>query len=120
MASNMLKQALPLAEPQAPLVGTGEERAVMLAAGHNLLADQHCVVVRADAAQVVVYCPCADAYKAYLVPEPTRSNQGVCRRLRVVVEPNQVLKAGDVVAECQSSDNGEMSLGANLLVAFMC
>ncbi len=56
----------------------------------------------------------------YVIPKPSKTNQDSCLRLRPVVNSLQLVRKGEVLAECQSSDNGEMSLGANLSVAFMC
>lgn len=120
MAANMHKQAVPLLTPQAPLVGTGMESAVMRAANHNIVASSNCAVVRMDANEVVVFEFQTTSFKVYGIPEVKRSNQNMCDRIRVVVKPRQMLAAGDVIGECQSSAKGEMSLGANLTVAFMC
>ncbi len=120
MASNMQKQAVPLLTPQPPLVGTGMEGEVIAATRHNVTVSSSCVVASVDANQVVVFEPRAGAYKVYKIPDTKRTNQNMCSRTRVVVRPRQVLMSGDIIAECQSSANGEMSLGANLIVAFMC
>ncbi|WGS83443.1 MAG: hypothetical protein P3M73_00065 [Candidatus Hodgkinia cicadicola] len=119
MAANMLKQAIPLIAPMAPIVGTGLERDVMKCCGHNLVAETNSVVVYADATKVVVYQFGLGKYKTYEL-EPTRfTNQGTCFRHRVSVMPGQLLKPNDVIADCQSSSQSEVALGANLLVAFM-
>ncbi len=120
MAANMQKQAVPLLVPQPPLVGTGMESEVIAAARHNIVVSSSCVVASVDAKQVVVFEPRIGAYKTYRIPDAKCTNQNMCARTRVVVKSRQVLESGDIIAECQSSANGEMSLGANLVVAFMC
>ncbi|MFP3038288.1 MAG: hypothetical protein ACKFI0_00070 [Candidatus Hodgkinia cicadicola] len=120
MAANMQKQAVPLLTPQPPLVGTGMESAVMRATNHNIVATSSCAVVSMNANNVVVFEFRTKAFKTYEIPETKRSNQNTCIRTRIVVKPRQMLAAGDVIGECQSSAKGEMSLGVNLTVAFMC
>ncbi|MFP3039809.1 MAG: hypothetical protein ACKESB_03705, partial [Candidatus Hodgkinia cicadicola] len=120
MAANMQKQAVPLLTPQPPLVGTGMESAVMKATNHNIVADSNCIVVSMDANKVVVFDFRTKKLKMYEMPKTKCTNQNTCSRTRVVVKPRQILAAGDVIGECQSSAKGEMSLGVNLTVAFMC
>ncbi|PIM96883.1 DNA-directed RNA polymerase subunit beta [Candidatus Hodgkinia cicadicola] len=120
MAANMLKQAIPPLNPSPPLVGTGEEYSVMRDTGHNVVACNSGRVIKADSKRIIVYESKDRKRRVYILPQPTKSNQEMCQRLRTVVNPGQTLEQGDVIAECQSSCNGEMSLGANLLVAFMC
>ncbi|XXM93593.1 hypothetical protein AAHH87_00500 [Candidatus Hodgkinia cicadicola] len=119
MAANMLKQAIPLVEPMAPIVGTGLERDVMRCCGHNLVAETSSVVIYADANKVATYQFGLGKYKTYELEATRSTNQGTCFRHRVAVMPGQLLKPNDVVAECQSSSHSEVALGANLLVAFM-
>ncbi len=120
MAANMQKQAIPLAIPQAPLIGSGLEYDIMKNTYHNIIARKMSIVISVDTIKIVVYEITLNKYKVYLLPQPSKSNQGTCLKLRPVVYPCQIVHYGDVLAECQSSDNGEMSLGANILVAFMC
>ncbi|PIM96953.1 DNA-directed RNA polymerase subunit beta [Candidatus Hodgkinia cicadicola] len=120
MAVNMLKQAIPPLNPRPPLVGTGEEHGVMESTNHNVVACNNCVVIGVDSNRVSVFEPNRNKYRAYVIPKPKGSNQETCLRLRMSVYPNQVLEKGDVIADCQSSCDGEMSLGVNLLATFMC
>ncbi len=120
MAANMQKQAVPLVTPQPPLVGTGMEGEVMTATRHNIVVSSSCVTESVSADQVVVFEFQTGAYKTYKIPDARCTNQNMCARTRVVVKQRQVLQSGDIIAECQSSAKGEMSLGANLTVAFMC
>ncbi|MGP1911241.1 MAG: hypothetical protein ACTS4T_00220 [Candidatus Hodgkinia cicadicola] len=120
MAANMYKQAVPLANPSPPLIGTGYENAAIIATQHNILATSECSVISTNSNEIVVYDTIAKIYKKYDLPTARRTNQDTCFRLRSVVKLGQLLKPGDAIAECQSSSNNEMSLGANLTVAFMC
>ncbi len=120
MAANMLKQAIPLIRPQAPLVGTGNEYWTMMDTCHNIVAHFNGIVVNVDSISILLYNVSDNTYKTYLLHKFDESNQGVYVRLRPVVNLFQVVKRGDVLAECQSSVNGKISLGANLLVAFIC
>ncbi|MGP1918129.1 MAG: hypothetical protein ACTS4U_00215 [Candidatus Hodgkinia cicadicola] len=120
MAANMYKQAVPLLNPSPPLVGTGYENAAMIATRHNVLATSDCYVVSTSSSEIVVYDTIAKINKTYNLPPVRRTNQDTCFRLRSVVKSGQLLKSGDAIAECQSSSGNEMSLGANLTVAFMC
>ena len=120
MAANMLKQAIPPLNPRPPLVGTGEEYNVMRDTGHNVVARNDGTVISVNSKRIIVYEPIDQKQRVYLLPQVEKSNQEMCQRIRAVVNLGQTLKQGDVIAECQSSCNGEMSLGVNLLAAFMC
>ncbi|PIM95215.1 DNA-directed RNA polymerase subunit beta [Candidatus Hodgkinia cicadicola] len=120
MAANMLKQAIPLLFPQAPLVGTGEELTTMRASNQNIVSKSESIVYSVDSKKVIVYNPTTYYYRIYKLLKSIKTNQGMCFRLRAVVNPGQVLKSGSVIAECQSSCDEEMSLGVNLMAAFMC
>ncbi|PIM95245.1 DNA-directed RNA polymerase subunit beta [Candidatus Hodgkinia cicadicola] len=120
MAANMLKQAIPPLNPRPPLVGTGEEYNVMRDTGHNVVARNDGTVISVNSKRIIVYEPMDRKQRVYLLPQVEKSNQEMCQRIRTVVNLGQTLRQGDVIAECQSSCNGEMSLGVNLLAAFMC
>ncbi|MFP3038939.1 MAG: hypothetical protein ACKEQK_00245 [Candidatus Hodgkinia cicadicola] len=120
MAANMLKQAVPLLSPTPPLIGTGYEALAIRATSHNITTPTEAIVVSIGTDEVVVYEPLTKTNKVYHLPDIERTNQDTCFRLRCVVEPGQILKAGDAIAECQSSSSNELSLGVNLMVAFMC
>ncbi len=120
MATNMLKQAIPLTHPQPPLIGTGLESSVMAATNDNITAKCTSVVMEVDGTKVTTYNPVTMEYYSYPIPDTTSRGQNGCERFRSVVKVGQIIKQGDVVAECQSSSDGEMSLGVNLLAAIMC
>ncbi|MGP1927331.1 MAG: hypothetical protein ACTS80_02085 [Candidatus Hodgkinia cicadicola] len=119
-ASNMYKQAVPLLTPTPPIVGTGLERTIMAQTKQNITAVEPSVVLSSNSSEVLVYQMSSNSYKKYIIPIPSGSNQNTCQRLRSVVRPEQILNQDDIVAECQSSAQGETSLGCNLFVAFVC
>ncbi len=88
--------------------------------GHNVIARNDETVINVNSKRIVVYEPRNQKQRVYFITQSDKSNQEMCQRIRVVVNPKQVIKQGDVISECQSNCNEEMSLGANLLAAFMC
>jgi DNA-directed RNA polymerase subunit beta len=128
MGSNMMRQAVPLMRPVAPIVGTGLEKSV---------AEDSRVLMRAEADGVVEFVDSdlihikyamdemdqlvsfeADV-KIYDIPKFKRTNQGTCMNLKPIVEKGQHVKAGQILVEGYSTDNGELALGQNMKVAFM-
>ncbi|XXN19697.1 MAG: hypothetical protein AAJB65_00565 [Candidatus Hodgkinia cicadicola] len=119
MAANMQKQAVPLIKPVPPVVGTGLERVIIEHTHHNVCAVNNSLIVYADANKIVAYEHELGVYRAYELSRPWCTNQGSCFRVRTVVQPGQLVGSGQDIAECQSSAQSEISLGTNLLVAFM-
>ncbi|XXM90088.1 hypothetical protein AADW59_00630 [Candidatus Hodgkinia cicadicola] len=119
MAANMQKQAVPLINPAAPLVGTGLESVVIRYADHNVPSASNALIVYSDAFKIVAYEYEFDSYRVYEVPMFWRTNQNSCFRNRAVVYPGQLVASGQHIVECQCSARSEIALGANLLVAFM-
>ncbi|MEX0919943.1 MAG: DNA-directed RNA polymerase subunit beta [Candidatus Saccharimonadales bacterium] len=116
--SNQQRQAVPLINPQAPVVGTGLESAVAINSGHIITAEHAGVVRSATAAEIVVdYTD--KIQKTYKLNTFMRSNEGTAITHRVAVESGQRVKKGDLLADGMSTDQGELALGANLLVGFM-
>lgn len=118
VGSNQQKQAVPLVRPQAPIIGTGLETAVAQNSGQVVYAEEAGEVAKASADEVVVN------YKklkkiTYKPLHFVRSNEGTCINQRVVVSSGQKVKAGDVLIEGMSIENGELALGRDLRVAFM-
>jgi DNA-directed RNA polymerase subunit beta len=117
MGSNQQRQAVPLIQPSAPIVGTGLEDAAARNTGQMLLAEADGEVVKATGDEVVV------KYKEGAVSyEPQhfiRSNEGTSINQKVVVNTGDKVKAGDVLIEGMSIQNGELALGKDLIVAFM-
>jgi len=119
MGSNMQRQAVPLVHPEAPLVATGMEAKVAQDSGHVLLSPVAGVVVRATAEEVVVR---DDQGRDHPLPlrKYERTNQSTCLDQRPIVRSGQRVGVGTPLADSSSTDHGELALGQNVLVAFMC
>jgi DNA-directed RNA polymerase subunit beta len=118
MGSNMQRQAVPLLKTDAPLVGTGMELRAALDTGDVLIANTDGTVDFVDATRIVV-ATADGGREEYEVQKFMRSNQGTLIHQKPRVKPGATVKAGDVLADGSASDNGEMALGKNLMVAFM-
>ncbi|HET7385638.1 MAG TPA: DNA-directed RNA polymerase subunit beta [Nocardioidaceae bacterium] len=118
MGANMQRQAVPLIKSDAPLVGTGMEFRAAVDAGDVVTAKQAGVVteVSADAVEVMHD---DGTYATYRMQKFSRSNQGTCINQRPLVDEGQRLEVGSPIADGPCTDEGEMALGTNLLVAFM-
>jgi len=128
MGSNMQRQAVPLLQPEAPLVGTGMEHIVARDSGAVVLAKRMGVVEYVSADRIVVRAesrskkadPVQDLpLDIYNLTKYQRSNQNTCINQRPIVRKGQRLQAGEVIADGPSTDQGELALGRNVLVAFM-
>jgi DNA-directed RNA polymerase subunit beta len=118
MGANMQKQAVALVQPQAPVVGTGMESVVARDSGQVVLAETDGVVDKATADEIAVTYKNGDT-KSYSLQKFVRSNQGNTINQRTVVAAGDEFKKGDVLADGMSTENGELALGQNVLVAFM-
>ena len=125
MGSNMQRQAVPTLRSEAPLVGTGMERAVAVDSGVTVIAKRGGMVDSVDASRIVVRVndeetdasePGVDIYN---LTKYTRSNQNTCINQRPLVKEGDKIAKGDVLADGPSTNMGELALGQNLLVAFM-
>ncbi|GGL68699.1 DNA-directed RNA polymerase subunit beta [Wenxinia marina] len=124
MGSNMQKQAVPLLQAEAPLVGTGMERKVAEDSGAAIMAKRAGVIDQVDAARIVVRAtedlevgdPGVDIYR---MRKFQRSNQNTCINQRPLVKVGDLVSKGEVIADGPSTDMGELALGKNVLVAFM-
>ncbi len=119
MGSNMQRQAVPLLHAEAPLVGTGVEARAAEDSGDVILCGQNGEVVEVTGDYIVVKEAGANKKHTYPLRKFTRSNQGTCINQRVLVAEGDTVKKGKVLADGPSTDNGELALGRNLLVAFM-
>jgi len=117
MGANMQRQAVPLLVRQAPLVGTGLEYRAAVDSGDVVIALRAGTVVDVDADKITVEAK--DGRDDYTLTKFMRSNQGTLIHHKPVVRLGDKVKAGEVLADGSSTDNGELALGANLLVAFM-
>jgi len=125
MGSNMQRQAVPLLQPEAPLVGTGMEGITAIDSGAVVVAKRAGMVEYVDAQRIVVR---ADADIAggvdsgadiYTLIKFKRSNQNTCINQQPRVRPGQAVEKGDVLADGPATQGGELALGRNILVAFM-
>jgi DNA-directed RNA polymerase subunit beta len=118
MGSNMQRQSVPLLRSEAPLVGTGMEYRAATDAGDVIVAEKAGVVEESSADSITVMND-DGTRTTYLVAKFRRSNQGTCFNQKPVAREGQRVEAGQVIADGPCTDNGEMALGRNLLVAFM-
>ncbi|MGW2251909.1 DNA-directed RNA polymerase subunit beta [Kitasatospora sp. NPDC001660] len=118
MGSNMMRQAVPLLKSEAPLVGTGMEYRCAVDAADVITADKAGVVQEVSADYVTVAND-DGTYTTYRAAKFTRSNQGTSFNQKVLVDEGARVEAGQVLADGPCTDEGEMALGKNLLVAFM-
>ncbi len=128
MGSNMMRQAVPLMRSEAPIVGTGIEKQLAEDSRTQLVAEGDGVIDYVDAATIkILYDRTEDeefvsfdpALKEYKVPKFQRTNQNMTIDLRPICEKGQRVKKGDILTEGYSTENGELALGKNLLVAYM-
>ncbi len=120
MGSNMQRQAVPLLEPEAPIVGTGMEERAARDSGQVVVARRPGTVLSVTADLVKVE-PDGDGVSLdeYRVDKFVRSNQGTCINQRPIVDVGMRVEAGQVLADSSSTDRGELALGRNILAAFM-
>ena len=128
MGSNMMRQAVPLLNPEVPIVGTGLERRVALDSRAMLRAEGTGVVEYADALKIVIRYDRTDAerlvsfdsdVKTYMLEKFRRTNQNSCINQKPIVRKGQKVEKGDVLTEGYATSQGELALGRNMLVAFM-
>jgi DNA-directed RNA polymerase subunit beta len=128
MGSNMQRQAVPLLEPEAPLVGTGMEHIVARDSGAVVVAKRPGVVESVSADRLVIRAetrgkkadPVQDLpLDIYKLTKYQRSNQNTCINQKPLVRKGQRIVAGEVIADGPGTDQGELALGRNVLVAFM-
>jgi DNA-directed RNA polymerase subunit beta len=118
MGANMQRQAVPLLRAEAPYIGTGIESRAARDAADMVLAAEDGTVLEVDGKSIVVEYRKAGRV-THRLHKFERSNQDTCINQKPRVATGQKVKAGDVLAEGPSTDNGELALGKNLLVAFM-
>src|SRR5436853_466944 len=128
MGSNMQRQAVPLLQPEAPLVGIGMEHVVSRDSGAVIVAKRPGVVEYVSADRVVVRAesrskktdPVQDLpLDIYNLTKYRRSNQNTCINQKPIVRKGQRVAVGEVIADGPGTDQGELALGRNVLVAFM-
>jgi DNA-directed RNA polymerase subunit beta len=124
MGSNMQRQAVPLLQPEAPLVGTGLEDVVARDSGSAISARRTGTVDQIDATRIVIRAteeadPTKPGIDIYRLKKFQRSNQSTCINQRPLVKVGDKVQKGDIIADGPSTDLGELALGKNALVAFM-
>jgi DNA-directed RNA polymerase subunit beta len=119
MGANMQRQAVPLLRPQAPIIGTGMEYRAAKDSGGCVLADEPGEVTMVDARQIMVRGDESGIEKVYELLKFTRSNAGTCINQSPIVTIGERVLRGQILADGPSSEQGEMALGQNILVAFM-
>ncbi|HOY83147.1 MAG TPA: DNA-directed RNA polymerase subunit beta, partial [Rhodoglobus sp.] len=118
MGANMQRQAVPLLRSESPLVGTGMEGFAAIDAGDVVTADKAGVVSEVSADVVTIQLD-EGGTQDYFLRKFDRSNQGTSYNNRVIVSAGDRVEAGQVIADGPATENGELALGKNLLVAFM-
>ncbi len=117
MGSNMQRQAVPLLRSEAPLVGTGMEYRAAVDSGAVVVARRDGVVESVSGDEIVVRTD--RGRDVYRLIKFQRSNQGTCINQVPIVRTGDTVRAGDVIADGPCTDQGELALGRNVLVAFM-
>ena len=128
MGSNMQRQAVPLLRAESPIVGTGLEGRIARDSRANIVAESNGVIEFSDATRIVVRYDLdsedadvafEDPVKTYHLTKFRRTNQDTCINQKPIVQVGQRVKKGTVLTDGFSTDNGELALGKNVLVAFM-
>jgi DNA-directed RNA polymerase subunit beta len=119
MGSNMQRQAVPLLNADAPLVGTGVEARAATDSGDVIVTPIAGEVVEVTGDQIVVKASSDNKKHSFELRKFERSNQGTSINQKPIVKEGQKVRAGEVIADGPSTDLGELALGRNLLVAFM-
>lgn len=118
MGSNMQRQAVPLLRPDAPIVGTGMEYLAARDSGQVVIAKSSGDVISATGDRIIIEE--SDGYiREYPLRKFMRSNQDTCINQRPSTLRGQQVRAGEIIADSSSTDNGELALGQNVLVAYM-
>ncbi|MDA3816887.1 MAG: DNA-directed RNA polymerase subunit beta [Prolixibacteraceae bacterium] len=128
MGSNMMRQALPITNPEAPIVGTGLEERVVTDSRVHIRAEGYGVIEYVDADEIVIrydqtdkerYVSFESELKSYRLPKYQKTNQGSSVTLRPIVKNGQRVEAKQILTEGYATQGGELALGRNLKVAFM-
>src|SRR6266436_4598161 len=118
MGANMQRQAVPLLRPQSPICGTGIERQVAIDSGQVVVNEADGEVVSATARRIEVVDEHGEL-RSYRLRKFVRSNAGTCINQRPIVKKGDWVTAGQVIADGSSTEDGELALGQNILLAFM-
>jgi DNA-directed RNA polymerase subunit beta len=118
MGSNMQRQSVPLLYPEAPLVGTGLEGQTARDSGMVLLSSNYGKVIQINEGQIVITDK-KDTVFTYNLIKYQRSNQDTCINQRPIVSINEKIAIGQILADGASTENGELSVGQNIIIAYM-
>jgi len=118
MGANMQRQAVPVVKTEAPIVGTGLEYKAAKDSGAVVIARKAGKVKKVSASRIILETNDGETIQ-YPLLKFMRSNQGTCYNQRPIVEVGQRVEADTIIADGPSTDNGELALGRNILVAFM-
>jgi DNA-directed RNA polymerase subunit beta len=119
MGTNMQRQAVPLIKTEAPLVGTGMEKKVAVDSGSVVVSKDDGQVEKVSANKIIIKKFDNNSSKEYLLKKYVRSNQGTCINQIPIAEEGMMVKEGDVIADGSLTSQGILSLGRNVLVAYM-
>ncbi|MGC9341429.1 MAG: DNA-directed RNA polymerase subunit beta [Bacteroidales bacterium] len=128
MGSNMMRQAVPLINPEAPVVGTGIESVVVRDSRLQIVSEGEGVVEFVDANEIVIrynrseevkFVSFDDDIKRYKLPKFKKTNQNTCVNLNPIVRKGEKVVKGQILTEGYATRDGELALGRNLMVAFM-
>ncbi len=118
MGANMQRQAIPLLKPEAAFVATGIEAKAAKDSGVAIVAEKDGIVEYVDGLKIIIR-ETSGALKTYALNKYERSNHSTCVNQKPIVACGEEVKAGDVIADGASMDQGEMALGRNVVIAFM-
>ena len=123
MGSNMMRQAVPVVRTDAPIVGTGTEKVVARDSGAVLFAKDDGKVIFVDSNRIVLqrnkFEDGESGVDIYSLVKYQRTNQSTCNNQKALVKEGDIVRKGDVLADGPGTDNGDLALGQNVLVAFM-
>jgi len=118
MGTNMQRQAVPLLNPQSPIVGTGVEYRAAKDSGHVVVADADGVIKKVDGNIIILESNEGKRFE-YKLNKYLRSNASTCLNQKPIVDKGQKITKGQILTDASAIDNGELALGNNVLVAFM-
>jgi len=118
MGTNMQRQSVPIIRTEIPLVGTGMENKVAIDSGAVVVSKDDGMVEKVSADKIIIKCS-NNTIKEYSLKKFVRSNQGTCINQIPIVEKGVVVKKGDIIADGPLTSQGCLSLGRNILIAYM-
>ena len=118
MGTNMQRQAVPLVMAEAPIVGTGVEARAAKDSGHAIVAPEDGIITYADSLTIELTGKSGQIH-LFKLNKYLRSNASTCINQKLIVEPGQKVKKGELLTDASAIDHGELALGNNVLVAFM-